>query len=195
MDVTGVSGTSAIRVEVVPPIAWIVLDNAEHGNPIDRRFIDEIENAWKNLAVNPDLRAVGVRSTGPSFSVGVQTYDGRPRGSIGPRAFGNWLPVLVELRGDIAAGAFELLGQADVIVSAPDVLLTVPADPASRLDVQYLRPKVPEPELRRLALIGAAHPMTADRAAQLRLIDAIVPRQHLRRHSIKTLNELAGGSH
>jgi hypothetical protein len=37
--------------------------------------------------------------------------------------------------------------------------------------------------------------MTADRAAQLRLIDAIVPRQHLRRHSIKTLNELAGGSH
>jgi enoyl-CoA hydratase/carnithine racemase len=102
--------------------------------------------------------------------------------------------VPLELQGDVAAGAFELLGQADMILSAPDVLLTVPADPGGRLDVQYLRPKLPEPELRRLALLGAAAPMTADQAAELGLIDTIVPRQDLRQASNDALELLASDS-
>jgi enoyl-CoA hydratase/carnithine racemase len=115
-------------------------------------------------------------------------------GSIGPKSCHNLLPVLVELQGDIAAGAFELLGQADVILSASDVLLTVPADPTSRLDVQHLRPRLPEPELRRLALLGAAEPMTAERAAQLGLIDVVVPKRELRDRATRALMQLAVNS-
>lgn len=175
-------------------MAWLIFDNAEHGNPVDHRFVVEIAEAWTELAEYPGLGAIGVRARGPSFSVGTRADVTRPLKPIGPKACGNWLPILVELQGDVAAGAFELLGQADMILSAPDVLLSVPTDPAGRLDVQYLRPKLPEPELRRLALLGAAAPMTADRAAELGLIDTIVPRQDLRRASINALAWLASGS-
>jgi len=184
-------GPGAIRIEVHPPIAWVILDNGDQGNPIDDRFVDEITSAWTELAGNSALGAVGLRSTGPSFSVGTQPGGGHVDGPIGPKSCRIWLPVLVELQGDVAAGAFELLGQADVIVSTSDVLLTVPADPTSRLDVQYLRPRLPEPELRRLALLGAAQPMTAERAAQLGLIDAIVPRRDLRDRATRALMQLA----
>lgn len=191
MTDSGSPGSRALRLEILPPLAWLILDQADRGNPVNQQFAAEIVDAWAFLAEHHDVRAVGVRATGPSFSVGILSEGDRPQLSIGPKACGNWRPVLVELAGDIAAGAFELLGQADAIVSAPDIHLTIPDDPKSRLDVQHLRPRIPEPELRRLALLGAFGPMTAVRAAQLGLIDAVVPRQGLHRHAVDILNLMA----
>jgi enoyl-CoA hydratase/carnithine racemase len=181
----------SVRIEIAPPSAWLVLDCAERGNPVDNQFVAEIIEAWALLAENPDVSAIGVRASGPSFSVGVLPGGSRPQSSIGPKTCGNWRPVVIELGGDIAAGAFEVLGQADAIIAAPDVLLTVPADPVSRLDVQYLRPRLPEAELRRLALMGAIESMTADRAAELGLIDVLVPRHQLHRRAVSAVHSLA----
>jgi enoyl-CoA hydratase/carnithine racemase len=184
-------GPKSVRIEIAPPSAWLVLDCADRGNPVDDQFVTDITEAWALLAENPEVSSIGVRSIGPSFSVGILPGTGRPSSSIGPKSCGNWRPVVIELGGDIAAGAFELLGQADAIISAPDVLLTVPADPISRLDVQYLRPRLPEAELRRLALMGAIESMTANRAVELGVIDVLVPRHQLHRRAENAVSMLA----
>jgi enoyl-CoA hydratase/carnithine racemase len=81
-----------------------------------------------------------------------------------------------------------LIGEANVVLAAPDIQLTAPVDAAGRLDVLQLRPRLAEPQLRRLALLGAAEPLTASRAAQLGLIDALVPVDDLRQRSLAILS-------
>jgi enoyl-CoA hydratase/carnithine racemase len=69
---TGVPASSdALRVEVSPPVAWLIFDDTEHGNPVDDKFVAEIAAAWAKLAECPGLGAIGVRARGPSFSVGA----------------------------------------------------------------------------------------------------------------------------
>src|SRR5205823_4655000 len=100
-------------------------------------------------------------------------------------------PVLVELAGDVGSGAFQLLGEADVVLAATDVHLTAPVDPAARVDVSDFRPRLAEQQIRRLAMLGPFEPLSAARAAELGAIDELVPASELRRRSEQLLHELA----
>jgi hypothetical protein len=101
-------------------------------------------------------------------------------------------PILVELSGDISSGAFQLLGEADAVISTPGVTLATMSDLAGMTDTLHLGPRLSDPEMARLALLGSSRPMTADRAAQLGLIDELVPFSNLRRRSTERLRQLAG---
>jgi hypothetical protein len=69
--------------------------------------------------------------------------------------------------------------------------VTIPFEPGDRLDVLQLRGRIPEPELRHLALLGPFAPLTAARAAELGFVDEIVPHAVLRRRGRALLRVLA----
>ena len=182
---------SVIRVEVEPPVAWVVLNRPGEGNPIDDALAEALREAWDDLAQDVRVRAIGIAATGPAFSVGVAAGSRVRTDRFGPKSCACSVPVLVALDGDVASGAFQLLGEADVIVSAPDVHLTVSLDPDAHLDVIDLQSRLPGAEVRRLALLGSIEHLTAQRAAQLGLIDELVPRSDLDRRSRELLAALA----
>lgn len=181
----------ALRVEIAPPIAWVVLDRPDEGNPVDAQLMDALCASWESLGADEAVRAIGVRARGPVFSSGVA--DGclptdRP---FGPKSCRCDLPVLVELAGDIASGAFQLLAEADEVLASADIRLTAPMSPDARLDVMHLRPRLAEPQIRRLALLGPFEPLTASRACELGLIDELVPAADLHVRSVDALRALA----
>ncbi|MCU1426864.1 MAG: enoyl-CoA hydratase [Actinomycetia bacterium] len=178
----------ALRVNVSAAIAWVTLDRPDEGNPIDAMLIDALSDTWQRLALDDTVKAVGLAASGPAFSVGVPAGCPPPNRAFGPKSCGYHAPVLVELEADIASGAFPLIGEADVVLATPDVQFTAPIDAAARVDVARLRPRLAEPQLRRLALLGAAEPLTARRAEQLGVIDALVPAGELRQRSLAILS-------
>jgi enoyl-CoA hydratase len=180
-----------VRVEISPPVAWVILDRPEEGNPISESLADALRETWVSLSRDGTLRAIGIGASGPSFSIGTRKGAAPIEGSFGPRSCGCELPVLVELAGDIASGAFQLLGEATFVLAIPDVVLTTPLDMATRIEVRGLRPRISESQIRRLALLGPFEPLTAIRAAQLGLIDELVAPWDMRRRSIAILTALA----
>jgi enoyl-CoA hydratase/carnithine racemase len=170
-----VSVVRVLRVELEPPVAWDMLDRPDGGNPIDDELIHALVEVWNALARDAKVSAIGSAALGPVFSIGVPTDHPPIGGDFGPKSCGCELPVLIELAGDISAGAFQLLGEADVVLAAPDVRFNAPMNPVQRLDVLDLRPRLAEPQPRRPALLGPFEPLGADGAAQLGLIDELVP--------------------
>jgi enoyl-CoA hydratase/carnithine racemase len=186
---------SPLRVEIEPPVAWITLDRPDEGNPISDSVVDALCEAWDRLSHDDSVRAIGIGASGPAFSVGFLPGSPPIDRPFGPKSCGCTLPILVELGGDIASGAFQLIGEADVVLAAQDVVLTVPLDMAARADVLGLRPRLPESQIRRLALLGPVEPLTARLALRLGLIDELLPASSLHRRSMTKLVGLAGSPH
>jgi enoyl-CoA hydratase/carnithine racemase len=181
----------ALRVEIAPPVAWVVLDRPDDGNPIDDPLIEALCAIWETLDADRRVRAVGLRANGPVFSSGI-AHGRLPAGRrFGPKSCNCDLPVLVELAGDIASGAFQLLGEADEVLASTDVCLTAHMNPWARLDVMHLRPRLTEPQLRRLALLGPFEPLTALRAHELGVIDEVFDAPELHVRSVEALCALA----
>jgi enoyl-CoA hydratase/carnithine racemase len=191
-DDTAGPGQGAIRLEIEPPLAWVILDRPSIGNPLDDDLVLGLQETWATLDLISDVRAIGVASSGSRFSIGFPV--GYPHEGIvfGPKSCGCWRPILVELGGDVDVGIAQILGQADAITAVPECRLTVPVNPAERVNAQHLRPRLPNGEIGRLALLGGVEPLTAQRAHQLGLIDELVPAEMLRSRSTQRLLALAG---
>jgi|ERR1035441_5147076 enoyl-CoA hydratase/carnithine racemase len=184
--------SSILQIDVDPPLAWVTMSRSSEGNPIDARTTGAFRAAWVTLAEDERIKAVGICAKGPTFSVGLPASSTTSIEMYGPKSCNFWKPILVELSGDVSSGAFQLLGQADVVIATPGVKLATIPDLAGMTDAHHLGPRLPHPEIARLALLGSTRPMTADRASQLGLFDEIVPFSNLRRRSIERLRLLAG---
>jgi enoyl-CoA hydratase/carnithine racemase len=182
-----IPGRRASRIEIKPPLAWIILDRPSIGNPLDAALINGFQETWATLDLITEVRAVGVTATGKRFSVGFPVGHPQPSIAFGPKSCGYWRPVLVELAGDVDVGIAQVLGQADVIIAVPECRLIAPVDPAERVNVQHLSPKLQDGEVRRLALLGAVQPLTAQRANQLGFVDELVSAELLRSRSTERL--------
>jgi enoyl-CoA hydratase/carnithine racemase len=183
---------SSLEIEIERPFAWLILSRPEEGNPIDEAMVQSFRKAWCTLDEDEGVRAVAIVARGSKFSVGIPSHSSTSQHNFGPKSCGFWRPVLVELSGDIASGAFQLLGQADVVLAAPGVKLRTLEGLRASVDVKHLSPRLPDQEIVRLALAGSVNPLAADRAAEFGLIDEVVPSSGLRRRSRARLRLLVG---
>jgi enoyl-CoA hydratase/carnithine racemase len=179
-----------LSVDVHPPLAWVILDRPDEGNPIDETLIDALRESWATIGHDSAIRAIGIGATGPAFSIGAPSgsLDERP---FGPKSCGCTVPVLVELRGDVGSAAFQLLGEADVVLATPDVRFTVSLDLASRLEVLRFDSYRWQAVLRRFALLGPYEPLTAEKASQAGIVSELVSPGGLRWRSEEVLRALA----
>ena len=180
----------AAQVDRQPPLAWVILDRPELGNPVDEALATALTRVWVEL-VDEEIRAIGLRANGPAFSVGSVDRLAAPVSQFGPKSCGCAKPILAQVAGDVGAGAFSLIAEADVVIAAEDVHFTVPFDPVDRLDVLRLQRRLPAAELRRLALLGPYAALRAGRAQELGLVDEVVPRSLLAQRAETLLRVLA----
>jgi enoyl-CoA hydratase/carnithine racemase len=160
--VTSVDGIAIVRVVPQPDIDALV----------------DVAACWVALEADTSVRAVAVLSSTDDFSFGVKPDVGV---TIAPKRVGLLKPFGVGLCGEVYDFGLQLVADADVVIATHDVLIgdTSMHRGVSARHAPWLQGLVPDLEVERLALLGAASPMTADRAVALGLLEEVVDRSEL----------------
>ncbi|GLZ49695.1 hypothetical protein Acsp06_58800 [Actinomycetospora sp. NBRC 106375] len=124
-----------VRYDVADGVAAITLDRPEAGNAIDPTMVEDLDEATFRAAHDPAVRAVLVRGTGRSLSVGgdlaffagaADAIPERLRGMIDryhvtlDRLATLDAPVVCAVHGALAGGGLGLAHVADIVVAADD---------------------------------------------------------------------------
>jgi enoyl-CoA hydratase/carnithine racemase len=160
--VTSVDGIAIVRVVPRP----------------DTEALVDVGACWVALEADTSVRAVAVLSATDDFSYGVKPDIGT---IIAPKSVGLLKPFGVGLCGEVYDFGLQLVAEADVVIATRDVLI---GDTSMHRGVRarhapWLQGLVPELEVKRLALLGIASPMTTDRAVALGLLEEVVDRSEL----------------
>ncbi|MFC5142731.1 enoyl-CoA hydratase-related protein [Actinomycetospora rhizophila] len=124
-----------VRYEVADGVATVGLDRPEAGNAIDPTMVEDLDEATFRAAHDPAVRAVLLRGTGRSLSVGgdlayftrhADDIPARLRGIIDryhvtlDRLATLDAPVVCAVHGALAGGGLGLAHVSDIVVAADD---------------------------------------------------------------------------
>lgn len=122
---------TAVRSQVLGHVGHVLLDRPEQLNAITVALGRELEVAFRNLGQNPDVHVIAVRGAGGNFCAGGDFGEVERLRAGGPDAlrplFENFaaacraiadvpIPVVAVVEGVAAAGGFELMQAADLVV-------------------------------------------------------------------------------
>ena len=170
-------------------VATITLNRPDKLNAFSPTQIAEIEDVWKKLRVNDDVRVAVITGAGDrAFSTGVDLSYRFPQPSsrvmmnddmfrIGPKTNDLWKPVIAAVNGMACGGAFYILGEVEFIIASdtatffdPHVTHGLPTVYESMLMLQ----RMPIGEIMRISLLGRHERMSAARAYSIGLVQEIV---------------------
>lgn len=182
-----------LAVEKQGAIAFIRLSRPEAGNPIDGRFLRELDEACAALDEDRDVRVVILTGEGDVFSIGwgpdelgrdhFDAAEWRRRWETAPFACLDSLgqPVICAINGDALSAGLELALACDVRLAVDGARLAIPETALGLLPMagggQRLARLVGRGEALRLILL--AEPIDAQEARRIGLVSAVVPRERL----------------
>lgn len=189
-----VSDYESLLYEEADGVATVTLNRPDKLNAFSPTQIAEIQDVWKKLRFNDDVRAVIITGAGDrAFSTGIDMSFRYPQptsrvviqddmGQIGPKTCDLWKPVIAAVNGMACGGAFYILGEVEFIIASetatffdPHVTHGMPAVFEPMLMLQ----RMPLGEIMRLSLLGRHERMTAQRAYQVGLVQEVVPQDEL----------------
>ena len=173
-------------------VAVITLSDGEHGNLLGPESLDELSAAIVRSQADQDVRAVLLRSNGPSFCLGMDLglLKAATPTEVGPadravslysdvlsRIFCSPLPFVCLLEGDVKAGGVGLACACDIILATPGVTFEMAEVlfgliPANVLPYLLLL-RVPAQKARYLVM--STKKLEAEEALRLNLVDELVP--------------------
>jgi enoyl-CoA hydratase/carnithine racemase len=175
-------------------IATVTLNRPDKLNTFSPTQIAELEDVWRKLRFNDDVRVVIVTGAGDrAFSVGIDLTHHYPQPAsrvstddpmmrIGPKTNDLWKPVIAAVNGMACGGAFYLLGEVEFIIASesatffdPHVTNGMPCV----FEPMFMLQRMPLGEIMRLSLLGGRERMTAARAHQIGLVQEVVPQADL----------------
>jgi enoyl-CoA hydratase/carnithine racemase len=171
-------------------IATVTFNRPDKLNSFSPTQIAEIEDVWKKLRFNDDVRCVIVTGAGDrAFSTGIdltftypqptsRTMIDDPMLRIGPKTNDLWKPVIAAVNGMACGGAFYLLGEVEFIVASENATFFDPHVTHGMpcvFEPMYMLQRMPLGEIMRLSLLGRHERMTAARAHQIGLVQEVVP--------------------
>jgi len=176
-----------------PPLAEVRLSRPERANPIDVRFLDELDETAATLSDDADVRAVLLTAEGDVFSsgwdlsaVGEEAMRAA-RAHIGERLPFRCLellpqPVIACLEGNATGAGLELALACDVRIAAEGVTLALPEVALGFLPSAGGTQRLPRIAGRGKALemILLGEPVDAAAALGCGLVNAVVPREEVR---------------
>ncbi len=125
---------SLVRVEIEAPFCWIVLNSPSTMNALSMPLLEELEDAVRQVAANPEVRCVIVTGEGKAFSAGgdlagfksdidAQQYNRFLARLEYAQAVFNLveslpMPVIAAVNGVAVAGGLELLLCCDILYAA-----------------------------------------------------------------------------
>ena len=128
------AGQEATIYEIKQGAAWIRLNRPENRNALSAILVTELYDHILEANKNDEVRCIIITGTGPAFCAGADLKS--PPGQIvdGSRvvAYPDVLtaimespkPVIAAINGAAFAGGLGLVGAADIVVTAEDVLLS-----------------------------------------------------------------------
>jgi enoyl-CoA hydratase/carnithine racemase len=169
-------------------VAVVTLDRPAKHNAIDLATAGELTAVWRAFRRDESVRAVVVTGAGgKAFCTGIDRSVDVPQPSspysiddpliaIGPKANDLWKPVIAAVEGMACGGAFYLLGEAEFIVAAEDAAFFDPHTTygmVSAYETIYLAQRMPFGEVARMALMGTAERLSAQRAYETGLVSEL----------------------
>jgi enoyl-CoA hydratase/carnithine racemase len=186
---------TTLALEVSDGIATVTLDRPQLHNAFDPTMTEELMRLWQALRSDSDVRAVvltgrgdkafctGIdRSSVPEFRFDPLTYED-PGRHLGPKSQELWKPVVAAVNGMACAGAFYMLGEADVIIAAEHATFFDPHvtyGMVAAFEPILLLRRMPFGEVLRMALAGSHERISAATAQRLGLVSEVVSFVELR---------------
>ena len=198
-----------IRVERRGPVGWLVFDRPDVGNAMDATMLRELEEAWRELDGDDDVRVIVNTGEGRSFQTGLDVVQlSRDRDALREQSRrtrdaalrltawhnGVWKPVIAAVNGVCAGGGLHFVADADVVLMASDATLLDPhvsIGQVSAYETIALVRSSPSETIMRMALAGRYERVTAARAYELGICSEVVPADELRDVAQRTAEVIA----
>jgi enoyl-CoA hydratase/carnithine racemase len=180
-----------VLLDVAENVATVTLHRPDLLNAFDERMQDELASVWQYLRHDENVRAIVLTGSGDkAFCVGIDradipldtefdpfTYED-PGKRLGPKSQGLWKPVVAAVNGMACGGAFYLLGECDIVVSADHATYFDPHvtyGMTASYEPILLSGRMAFADLVRMTLLGAHERMSAETARAAGLVSEVVP--------------------
>jgi enoyl-CoA hydratase len=206
-------GHQALLLERHGPVGWLIFNRPDAGNAMDATMLDELEEAWRELDRDVQVRVIVNTGSGSAFQTGLDVVQlarhpealrkqsGRTRRSeLRLTAWHNkvWKPVIAAVNGTCAGGGLHFVADADVVLAASDATFLDPhvsIGQVSALEGIGLARKVPFEAIMRMVLVGRHERISAERAMALGMVSQVVdPPERLREEAQSLAEKIARNS-
>src|SRR4051794_10974838 len=180
--------TLQVTVDKDTGVAVVTLDRPERLNAIDLAMVAELTQTWREFRFDDTVRAIVLTGAGErAFSTGLDRDCVVPQPSspymqddpliaVGPKANDLWKPVVAAVAGTACGGAFYLLGESEFVVADTTATFFDPHTTygmVSAYESVLMAQRMPYGEVARMALMGNAERMSAQRAHQIGLVSEL----------------------
>src|SRR3954471_19006459 len=192
-------GYRSLIVERQGPVGWLIFNRPTAGNAIDATMWTELEQAWRELDDDPQVRVIVNTGEGKAFQTGLDVVQlSRDREALREQsrrtkraelrltAWHNqvWKPVIAAVNGVCAGGGLHFVADADIVLLAAGATLLDPhvsIGQVSAYETIALCRKSPMESILRMALVGRYERISAARARELGIASQVVdPPEQLR---------------
>jgi enoyl-CoA hydratase/carnithine racemase len=161
---------------------------------MDATMFRELEEAWRDLDRDPDVRVIVNTGSGPAFQTGVDVVQvNRNKDALREQsrrtrdaelrltAWHNqvWKPVIAAVNGVCAGGGLHFVADADIVIAAANATFVDPhvsLGQVSAYETIGLVRKSPMEPIMRMALVGVHERVDARRARRLGILSQVVDR-------------------
>ncbi|MEV1078257.1 enoyl-CoA hydratase/isomerase family protein [Streptomyces sp. NPDC050211] len=169
-------------------VAVVTLNRPDRLNAIDLTTTSQLHEAWRELRFDDSVRAVVLTGAGErAFCTGIDRDAVVPQPNspymtddpllrIGPKANDLWKPVIAAVHGMACGGAFYLLGESDFLIADPTATFFDPHTAygmVSAYESVLMAQRMPYGEAARMALMGTAERISAQRAYDIGLVSEL----------------------
>jgi len=197
-----------IRLEQKESALWVTITREERRNAITSEVLDGIATAVKQAQSDPGIRAIvltgaGERAfcAGADLSRGTGTFQAQADepttdfGRLARLVRAAHLPLVARVNGACVAGGMGLLSLCDIAIAADHARFGLPEVKVGVFPMQvlvYLRATLHARHINELCLTGEL--ITAARAAEIGLVNTVVPAAELDAHIDALLAKLMAAS-
>jgi enoyl-CoA hydratase len=182
----------ALQVSREGPVGWLVFDRPRAGNAMDATMLAELEQAWRELDDDPDVRVIVNTGEGRAFQTGLDVVQlARDPGALREQsrrtkraelrltAWHNRVakPVIAAVNGICAGGGLHFVADADIVMAASSASFLDPhvsVGQVSAYETIGLARRVAFETVMRMALVGRHERLSARRAYELGMISQVV---------------------
>jgi len=193
-------------------VATITLNRPQRHNAINWTMDRELGQAWTDVKADPQVTVVIVTGAGErAFCTGFD-MDFQSRGEAAPEpradaghvqlhftAIQNrcWKPVITAVNGMTTGGGLHFIADSDIVICAEDATFFdnhVRVGMVSATEPVSLVRRIPFEAVMRMALMGGAERMSAQRAHQLGMVSEVLPKERLLPRAVEIAQMLLANS-
>jgi enoyl-CoA hydratase/carnithine racemase len=193
----GAVNFTTLRVERAGPVGWLTFHRPDAGNAMNAVMMLELEDAWRTLDADDDVRVIVNTGTGSAFQTGLDLAQlARDPDALREQSrrtkrfelrFTAWhndvsKPVIAAVNGVCAGGGLHFVADADIVLMVEGATLLDPhvsVGQATVYETIALAKKSPMESILRMALVGRYERIDARRAYQLGICSEVVPAAEL----------------